>query len=311
MRGSTPEYGTPSGEAATEAVLDLRRPGPSARRRVLSLARRNPLGLFGLVVVLVMIFTALFAPIIAPYDPIAMGDDILVRPNRQHLFGTDQFGRDVFSRVVHGARVSVGISFAIVGISMVIGTFLGVVAGYYQRWPDYLLQRSGEFFHAFPALVFLLLIITVLGPSIRTLFIAFTVSAVFTGGSRVIRGVVISIKQNQYVEAARTLGASDLRIMLVHVLPNVVPLAIVLATVGLGGVILVLSGLGFLGLGVPPPNPDWGGDLSGQARTYFRTAPWLATFPGLAISVTVLAFNLLGDSLRDVFDPRMRGRRAA
>lgn len=300
----------PSGEVAAEAVLELGPSRPRGARRALLLARRNPLGLFGLVVVVVMGSTAAFAPLIAPYDPVAMGDDILVRPDADHWFGTDQFGRDVFSRVVYGARVSVGISFGIVGISMVVGTVLGVIAGYYQRWPDYLLQRSGEFFHAFPGLVFLLLVITVLGPSIRTLFIAFSLSAVFTGGSRVIRGAVISIKQNQYVEAARTLGASDFRIMMVHVLPNVVPLAIVLATVGLGGVILVLSGLSFLGLGVPPPNPDWGGDLSGQARTYFRTAPWLATFPGLAISVTVLAFNLLGDSLRDVLDPRLRGRGA-
>ena len=217
-------------------------------------------------------------------------------------------GRDVFSRVIMGARLSVGISFTVVAISAVISTLLGIVAGYYQRWPDYLLQRTGEFFSAFPPLVFLLLVVSVLHPSVRTLLIALTLPVALAGGSRVIRAATISIKQNQYVEAARALGASDTRIIFLHILPNVMPLTIVGATTGLGSVILALSALGYLGLGVPPPTPDWGGDLSGQARTYFRSAPWLAIFPGLAISLTVLSFNLLGDSLRDLLDPRLRSR---
>jgi peptide/nickel transport system permease protein len=256
-----------------------------------------------------MVLTAVFAPLIAPYDPLAQDYELLQRPTASHLFGTDAFGRDVFSRVVYGARVSVGISFPVVILSSLVGTILGIIAGYYQRWPDYLLQRTGEFAGAFPGLVLLLIIIAVMGPSIRTLVVAFSVGAVLPHSSRVIRGAVISLKYNQYVDAARALGASNARIILLHILPNVAPVAIVMATLGLGGMILGLSALGFLGLGVPPPNPDWGGDLSGQARVYFREAPWLATFPGLAISVTVLAFNLLGDSLRDILDPRLRGTR--
>jgi peptide/nickel transport system permease protein len=273
------------------------------------LASRQPLGAFGLLVVVVLISAAAFAPWIVPYNPTA-ADPAAIReaPSLSHLFGTDQMGRDVFSRIVMGARLSVGVSFSVVAISAAVSTVLGIIAGYYQRWPDYLLQRTGEFFSAFPPLVFLLLIISVLHPSVRTLLVALTLPVALGGGSRVIRGATISIKQNQYVEAARAMGASDARIIFLHILPNVMPLTIVGATTGLGSVILALSALGYLGLGVPPPTPDWGGDLSGQARTYFRSAPWLAIFPGLAISLTVLGFNLLGDSMRDLLDPRLRGR---
>ena len=316
MHGSTRGYGTPrrapaSIAAAAPLAAELARPGLSPLRRWLLLARRNPLGLLGLVVVIVMVLTAAFAPLIAPYDPLAQDYELLQRPTASHLFGTDAFGRDVFSRVVYGARISVGISFPVVIVSTLVGTILGIIAGYYQRWPDYLLQRTGELAGAFPGLILLLIILAVLGPSIRTLVVAFSVGAVLPHSSRVIRGAVISLKYNQYVDAARALGASDTRIILLHILPNVAPVAIVMASLGLGGMILGLSALGFLGLGVPPPNPDWGGDLSGQARVYFRAAPWLAIFPGLAISVTVLAFNLLGDSLRDILDPRLRGRGTA
>ena len=278
-------------------------------RRLGRLIRRQPLGVFGLLVVVILIIVAVSGPWIAPYDPTA-ADPAALResPSAHHFFGTDQMGRDVFSRVIMGARLSVGISFTVVAISAVISTLLGIVAGYYQRWPDYLLQRTGEFFSAFPPLVFLLLVVSVLHPSVRTLLIALTLPVALAGGSRVIRAATISIKQNQYVEAARALGASDTRIIFLHILPNVMPLTIVGATTGLGSVILALSALGYLGLGVPPPTPDWGGDLSGQARTYFRSAPWLAIFPGLAISLTVLSFNLLGDSLRDLLDPRLRSR---
>jgi len=278
-------------------------------RRLGRLIRRQPLGVFGLLVVVILIIVAVSGPWIAPYDPTA-ADPAALResPSAHHFFGTDQMGRDVFSRVIMGARLSVGISFTVVAISAVISTLLGIVAGYYQRWPDYLLQRTGEFFSAFPPLVFLLLVVSVLHPSVRTLLIALTLPVALAGGSRVIRAATISIKQNQYVEAARALGASDTRIIFLHIPPNVMPLTIVGATTGLGSVILALSALGYLGLGVPPPTPDWGGDLSGQARTYFRSAPWLAIFPGLAISLTVLSFNLLGDSLRDLLDPRLRSR---
>jgi peptide/nickel transport system permease protein len=312
MRGSTPV------SAINENGLELAEPlaEPLARRlsqtmgRLGRLARRQPLGACGLLIVAVLILIAIFAPWIAPYnstaaDPTAMRES----PSASHFFGTDQMGRDVFSRVIMGARLSVGVSFTVVAISAAISTILGIIAGYYQRWPDYLLQRMGEFFSAFPPLVFLLLVVSVLHPSVKTLVIALTLPVAFAGGSRVIRGASISIKQNQYIEAARAMGASDARIIFLHILPNVMPLTIVGATTGLGAVILALSALGYLGLGVPPPTADWGGDLSGQARTYFRLAPWLAIFPGVAISLTVLAFNLLGDSLRDLLDPRLRGSR--
>ena len=282
--------------------------GRSARRLGL-LMRRQPLGAFGLVVVVVLIALAIFGSWIIPYNPIS-ADPSAIResPSIRHFFGTDQMGRDVFSRVVMGARLSVGVSFTVVAISAAVSTVLGIIAGYYQRWPDYLLQRMGEFFSAFPPLVFLLLVVSVLHPSVKTLLVALTLPVALAGGSRVIRGAAISIKQSQYIEAARSVGASDARIIFLHILPNVMPLVIVGATTGLGSVILALSALGYLGLGVPPPTPDWGGDLSGQARTYFRSAPWLAIFPGLAIGLTVLSFNLLGDSLRDMLDPRLRSR---
>jgi peptide/nickel transport system permease protein len=293
------------------AVAAAKSPSERVRislRRTGRLALRQPLGAFGVLVVVILIVAALFGSWIVPYNPTAADPSALREsPSIHHLFGTDQMGRDVFSRIVMGARLSVGVSFAVVMIGAAISTLLGIIAGYYQRWPDYLLQRLGEFFSAFPPLVFLLLVVSVLHPSVKTLLIALTLPVALSGGSRVIRGAAISIKQSQYIEAARSMGASDGRIIFRHILPNVMPLVIVGATTGLGSVILALSALGYLGLGVPPPTPDWGGDLSGQARTYFRSAPWLAIFPGLAIGLTVLSFNLLGDSLRDVLDPRMRG----
>ena len=296
------EQAAPLGEPSSRVM------GRSARR-LGRLARRQPLGAFGLVVVASLILAAIFGPWLVPYDPIS-ADSSAIResPNIHHFFGTDQMGRDVFSRVIMGARLSVGVSFTVVAISAAISTILGIIAGYYQRWPDYLLQRMGEFFSAFPPLVLLLLIVSILEPSVKTLIVALTLPVAFAGGSRVIRGAAISIKQSQYIEAARAMGASDARIIFRHMLPNVMPLVIVGATTGLGAIVLALSALGYLGLGVPPPTPDWGSDLSGQARTYFRSAPWLAIFPGLAIALTVLGFNLLGDSLRDLLDPRLRGR---
>lgn len=312
MRGSTPVSGTGEtglaeiAEAAVGAVE--RRPGYRLRRLGL-LLRRQPLGTFGLLVVVVLILAAILAPWISPYDPIEANMSVLREsPSLSHPLGTDQMGRDILSRIIYGARLSVGVSFAVVGISACISTLLGITAGYYQRWPDYLLQRTGEFFSAFPGLIFLMLVISILGPSVKTLMVALTLPVALHGGSRVIRGATISLKQNQYIEAARAMGASDTRIIFLHILPNVLPLTIVGATTGLGTVILALSALGYLGLGVPPPTADWGSDLSGQARSFFRVAPWIAIFPGLAISLTVLGFNLFGDSLRDVLDPRLRGR---
>lgn len=312
MRGSTPVSGTGETGLAEIAEPTLgameRRPGYRLRRFVLLLGRQ-PLGAFGFLVVTLLILTAILAPWISPYDPIE-ADPLALResPSLSHPFGTDQMGRDILSRVIHGARLSVGVSFVVVGISACTSTILGIIAGYYQRWPDYLLQRTGEFFSAFPGLIFLMLLISIMEASVTNLTIALTLPVALHGGSRVIRGATISLKQNQYIEAARAMGASDARIILRHILPNVLPLTIVGATTGLGGVILALAALGYLGLGVPPPTPDWGGDLSGQARTFFRIAPWVAIFPGLAISLTVLGFNLFGDSLRDVLDPRLRGR---
>jgi len=307
MRGSTPA--SVIGETADATAGRLIPSGRSARRLGV-LARRQPLGAFGLFVVVVLILAAALGPWIAPYDPIKADPSALrLSPNLSHPFGTDQMGRDVLSRVLHGARLSVGISFGVVAISAAVSTLLGVIAGYFQRWPDYLLQRTGEFFAAFPPLIFLLLVVSILTPSVRTLMIALTLPVALAGGSRVIRGATISVKQSQFIEAARAVGASDARIILVHIVPNVLPLVIVGATTGLGAVILALSALGYLGLGVPPPTPDWGSDLSGQARSFFRVAPWIAIFPGLAISLTVLGFNLFGDALRDMLDPRLRGSR--
>lgn len=274
-------------------------------RRAWLLIRDNPLGFFGLVVILVLVVFAIFAPFIAPHDPHSFVAAGKLNPSLSHLFGTDESGRDMFSRVVFGARISLMIGFSAVLFGTVVGTLIGVFSGYAGGWMDGVIQRSVDTLIAFPQLLLLLIMRQVLGPSLQTLIIAIGI-AIIPGVARVVRGAVLSERNNQYVEAARALGASTPRILLLHITPNILPLAIIIMTTLLGGAILAEAALSFLGLGIPEA-VTWGKDVS-DARGSLPVHVWWAFFPGAAITLTVLGFNLLGDALRDIFDPRLRGR---
>lgn len=289
-------------------VYEVLRPRRRLLRTVVTVARQNPLGVAGFTIIVVLAVVAAFAPMIAPYrvGDIGAGQP-LENPSWAHPFGTDNLGRDMFSRVVHGARISMGVAFlAVIGGTMV-ATVLGIISGYTGGIVDNFIQRIVDTAIAFPGLLLLLILAQVLSPSFQTVVIAVGIAIIFPV-TRVVRGAVLSERNNQYVEAARALGASTPRILFVHIAPNVTALAIIIATTLLGTAILAEASLSFLGLGIPPPNPSWGTDVS-AARSHFPIHVWWAFFPGLAISLTVLGFNLLGDSLRDILDPRLRGSR--
>jgi peptide/nickel transport system permease protein len=286
-----------------------------ALRALWQFIRRKPLGAFGGLLVLTMIVVAVSAQWIAPYwyDDQNWGET-MQGPSLKHLFGTDDLGRDMFSRVVYGARVSAVVGFSAVTISAVVSTVVGTVSGYFGGWFDSLFQRLVDIWMSFPAIVILVTIVSAFSrsgdPVHRVVAITVVVGIIMAAGSsRVIRGAAISVKNNQYVEAARCTGASDLRILARHILPNVFAVVIVLATVQLGAAILAESSISFLGWGVPPPFPSWGQMLSSKGLLYMRVHAWLALWPGLAIALSVYGFNMLGDALRDVLDPRLRGSR--
>jgi peptide/nickel transport system permease protein len=269
--------------------------------------RRKPLGAIGGFIVLVLLIMAIFAPWIAPYsyDETIPGARMKA-PGAQYWMGTDNLGRDVYSRVVYGASVSISVGFGAVLLANVLAALIGITSGYFGGAYDICVQRVVDAWQSFPFLVVILSIMAVLGPGLLNLILALGILGA-AAGSRVIRGTTISVMQNTYVEAARALGAGHLRIMLRYVLPNVAATIIILATIGLGAFILAESALSFLGFGVPPPYPSWGAMLSGSGRSFMYRAPWMAFWPGAAISLAVFGFNMLGDALRDVLDPRLRG----
>ena len=297
--------------AATEATevitaeLEGGVPRVSRWRRLGFMIRDNPLGLFGLVIMLVLAAFAIFAPVIAPYSPDDFVAAKLQNPSLDHLFGTDDFGRDMFSRVVYGARISLTVGFGAVIFGTLTGTALGIFSGYVGGAVDSVIQRVVDTAIAFPMLLLLLILRSVMGPALHTLIIAVGIAIIWRV-TRVIRGTVLSERNNQYVEAAQALGASTPRILFVHIAPNVVALAIIVMTTLLGTAVLAEASLSFLGLGIPSAI-TWGGDVS-AARDAFPVHVWSAFFPGAAITLTVLGFNLFGDSLRDILDPRLRGR---
>ena len=271
-------------------------------------ARRKPLGALGAVIVGALLVMALFAEQIAPY-----GYDDTIRgarmrpPSTAHWLGTDNLSRDMWSRIVYGARVSVTVGFATVALAVVLATTIGVSSGYFGGAYDLIVQRVVDAWLSFPYLVIVLSVMAVLGPGLMNVVLSLGI-IIAAVNSRVIRGATIAIAQGTYVEAARALGCGHTRILVRHILPNVIATIIILATIGLGAAILAESGLSFLGFGVPPPYPAWGAMLSGSGRTYMFRAPWMAIWPGIAISLAVFGFNMLGDALRDVLDPRLRGR---
>ena len=259
----------------------------------------------GLVVFILLILAAIFADVLAPYSPIELDiSSILVEPSPEHLFGTDQFGRDIFSRVLFGARISLRVGLISVMIAGVVGGMLGMVAGYWGGFLDTLIMRLMDAMLAFPGLLLALSIVATLGPSMTNVMIAVGISWV-PSCARLVRGTVLSAKQNLYIEAARTVGASAPRIMFVHLLPNVAAPVIILSSLGVPGSIITAASLSYLGLGAQPPTPEWGLILS-EGRSFLQSAWWISTFPGLVIMFTVFAINLLGDGLRDVLDPRLK-----
>ena len=280
------------------------------RKRSVDFARtilRSYPGRIGGAVMLMMILLALVAPVVAPYDP--LGQDIVDRlqsPSIHHLFGTDETGRDIFSRILYGSRISLTVGIVAVSIAMAIGVTLGLIAGYYGGLVDTLLMRVVDIMLAFPGFLLALAIIAMLGPSLRNAMIAVGIGS-STGFARLVRGSVLSVKENDYVMAAHVVGAPNGRIMRSHVLPNALTPIIVLATLELPASILVAASLSFLGLGAQPPSPEWGAMLV-DGRSYIQTAWWLITFPGIAIFVTVLGFNLFGNALQDALNPRLRRR---
>jgi len=292
------------------AFTDLRRRHQVRRWSVVpwQFARRKPIGAFGAAIILVVIFLGFFAEVVAPrrYDDFNIPERLL-GPSFDTPFGTDNQGRDVFSRVIYGSRTTVQIGFGAIIVATVVKTVIGVTSGYFGGRFDILLQRVIDIWMAFPGLIFIIFLVSIMGASTKTLVI--TLGLLFSAGSsRVVRSATIVIKQNPYVEAAKAIGASDLRIILVHILPNVVPIIIITASVQIGAVILLESSLSFLGYGTPPPFPSWGRMLN-EARRDMQDNPHLTVFPGLAIALTVYAFNMFGDALRDVLDPRLRGSR--
>lgn len=295
--------------SATDTVLDDAGWLVRWRRQISRFARRQPLGAFSAVIVLVLVFAAIFADLIAPFDPNA--NDVgptLEGPSIDHLFGTDNFGRDMFSRIVHGSRISLYVGLGATLIATALATILGAVSGYFGGPFDYILQRFVDTAQSVPALILLVGIVVVLGPGINNVMaaIAFRFALAL---SRVIRGEVIVARSTAYVEAARSIGSTNQRILFLHIMPNLFPTVIVLISTSVGVVIVVEAALSFLGYGVPPPSPTWGGMMSSSGRTYMLIAPWLLIAPTVVLSLVVFAINMLGDALRDELDPRMRGSR--
>jgi peptide/nickel transport system permease protein len=290
----------------TAPSFELRRP-PNRIVGMLRMFRANPLGAVGAIIILTLIVVAIFAPLIAPHGINDYAGIPGQGPSGKFWFGTDKFGNDIFSRVIHGSRISVQVGFFSVALGVGLGLIFGAASAYLGGWVDTVMQRIVDAAIAFPQLILLLIIVRTLGPSMRNVILVIAI-AIIPSVTRIIRGAALVQKNNLYVEAVRALGASDARIVFRHIIPNVIPVAIVLATTLLGSAILAEASLSFLGLGIPPPNPSWGADIS-TSRTSFPINVSAALFPGIAISLTVLGFNFLGDTLRDVLDPRLRGSR--
>ncbi|HEY8459918.1 MAG TPA: ABC transporter permease [Blastocatellia bacterium] len=272
----------------------------------------NRLGKVGLVIISVLVFVAIFAPLLAPYDPreqTPLRSDLpteeRLKPTREYVFGRDDLGRDVLSRVIYGARISMRVGASVVLISTVIGTIIGAISGYYGGWVDRFL--SGFLFNVFlpfPSILLAIAMVAFLGPSLNNLILALSVIG-WVGYARLMRGQALKVRELDFATAARALGASDLRIIVRHILPNAIQPMIVQASLGMAGAVLAEASLSFLGLGVPPPAPSWGVMLN-DARSFLRVAPHLLIFPGLAVMLTVMGFNFIGDGLREWLDPKQK-----
>jgi len=276
---------------------------------IVRLFREKPLGAFGFIICMIFLFAGIFADVIAPHGfNQIMPINRMKPPSAMFWFGTDNLGRDIFSRVIYGARLSVIIGLSAASLATVISVFIGIVSGYIGGKFDMLVQRFVDAWLSFPGIVILIVVVAVVGPGIPQVIAILGVQGGI-GGSRIIRSAVLSVREQSYIHAAQSIGATASRVMLRHILPNVMAPVIVLFTTGVGNVILAESALSFLGLGVPPPAPTWGGMLTGSARNYMYLAPWMALAPGVCLTVVVFSINMFGDALRDLLDPRMRGNR--
>ena len=292
----------------TQADVQSRsQPKSASSSGLLRFARRYPLGALGAAILVLMILTAIFAPWLAPYDPQQTSVELqYTAPGKGLILGGDHLGRDVLSRLIYGARISLSVGLLSVGIGVTAGALIGVFSAYIGGKVDLVVQRLVDALMGFPPIILALGLMAALGASMNNVVIALVV-ILLPGTTRVIRSQTLSIKELDYVMAARSIDASPARIVLRHILPNVAATYIVLSTITLGFAIVVEASLSFLGVGIPPDVPTWGGMLTLGASRYINTAPWLAIFPGLAITLVVFAINLLGDALRDVLDPRLRG----
>ena len=269
--------------------------------------RARPLGALSIGLIAALVVLALLAPVLTPYDPLEQDASAQAKsPSAAHPLGTDYLGRDVLSRVIVGVRPSLGVGLVSVAIALVAGSTLGLMSGYLGGTVDLVLQRVVDVLLTLPGLVLALALLAIVGTGFASLIGVIAV-VLSPGIARVVRSATLVVTATGYIESARAIGARDARIVIRHVLPNTLATILVLASLNLGNAILFEAALSFLGLGVQPPQPSWGNMLSGPARAYFEVAPWMALFPGIAVSLSVLGFNLLGDTLRDAFDPRLRG----
>ncbi|MHB8624809.1 MAG: ABC transporter permease [Aggregatilineales bacterium] len=292
-------------ESTIPPQIQLTAPRYRELRRLWQRARRSANVTVGGSILVVLILLAFLAPVISPYDPVEMAPaNRLLPPNQQHLFGTDNFGRDILTRALYGAQISLQVGLLSVLLSSVIGTALGLVAGFFGGWSDIVIMRLIDVMLSFPSILLALVIISILGRSLPNVMIAVGISSIplYT---RLVRGSTLSVKQSDYVSAAQLIGSSARRQMVQHILPNILAPIIVVMTTSMAGAIISAAALSFLGLGAVPPTPEWGLMLS-EGQDYLRTAWWLSFFPGVAIMITVLSINLLGDGLRDVLDPRLK-----
>jgi peptide/nickel transport system permease protein len=289
---------------------ELRRAGAHAThgwRKLAFLAQRHVLGTAGLIIMVMFVLAAVLADVICRFNPLDIDSaHALAAPSALHWMGTDSFGRDVWSRIIHGARISLAVGIGSTALGSAFGVTIGLASGYLSGWVDLVFQRITDILQALPLLVLALVMTAALGPSLPNVIIAIAIPLIPTV-ARVIRANTLALRELPFVEAAKSIGMSETRIALRHVLPNTLAPLIVLATAQLGSAILTEASLSFLGLGIPEPYPSWGRMLSESAAEYVRTAPWLVIFPGVAISLAVFGTNLLGDALRDILDPRQRG----
>ena len=284
---------------------------PKRRSRLaaflIRLVKEKPLGTAGGIIILLLIFVAIFADVLAPYPYIEIHlADILKAPSAQYLLGTDHVGRDFLSRIIYGARISMAVGLAATTINVVVAVLIGGISGFLGGKLDLAVQRFVDAWIAFPGLLLLLTIMSIAGRGLLQIILILGIAGGI-GGSRVLRGAVIGIKENDYFLAARAIGSPRWRTLIRHVLPNIMPVVIIIFSITVGGVIMSEASLSFLGFGLPASVPSWGGMLSREGRRYMEIAPWLALFPGLALTITIYSLNMFGDAMRDLLDPRLRG----